>query len=240
MRTVSTAAFLVLAAALGHGALSADEPAKGDARKALQPFHDLIGQWKGTGTPAGPGGRDKFWTETLSWGWRFKGPDAWLRVSFDKSKHFIEGELRYLPDKDVYQLTLRTPDKEKGPLVYTGPLKERTLTLERQDPASKGTERLVFRMLHSNRFVYYAAVKRPGGAFFSKVYDVGATKKGVPFAEGDGRPECIVSGGLGTMPVTYMGETYYVCCSGCRTEFNANPAKYVREYKEKQAKKKNG
>jgi hypothetical protein len=238
MRTVSTATFLVLTAALGQATLSADPPQKRGPREALQPFNDLIGSWKGTGTPAGPGGRDKFWTETLTWGWRFKGPDAWLKVSFDNSKHFTGGELRYLADKDLYQLTLRAPGKEKEPLVYTGQLKERTLTLERQDANAKGAERLVFRMLHSNRFVYYAAVKRPGGAFFSKTYDVGATKKGVPFAEGDGRPECIVSGGLGTMPVTYMGETYYVCCSGCRTEFNANPAKYVREYNEKKAKKK--
>ena len=60
----------------------------------------------------------------------------------------------------------------------------------------------------------------------------------MPFASGDSRPECIVSGGLGTIPVMYMGQTYYVCCSGCRTEFNADPAKYVREYNEKKAKKK--
>jgi hypothetical protein len=239
MRTVSTALFLALAAALGQASLSADPPATRKPREALQPVHDLIGSWKGTGTPAGPGGRDNFWTETLSWGWRFKGDDAWLKVSFDKSKNFSGGELRYLADKDQYQLTLYAPGKPKEPLVYAGPLKDRTLTLDRQDGKAKGAERLVIRMLHSNRFIYYVSAKRPGGAFFNKVYDVGATKKGVPFAAGDGRPECIVSGGLGTMPVMYMGETYYVCCSGCRTEFNANPGKYVKEYKEKMAKKKN-
>src|SRR5437763_250740 len=101
MRTVSTALFLALAAALGQASLSADPPIKRTPREALQAFHDLIGSWKGTGTPAGPGGRDKFWTETLSWGWRFKGPDAWLKVSFDKSKNFTGGELRYLPEKDL-------------------------------------------------------------------------------------------------------------------------------------------
>jgi YHS domain-containing protein len=36
----------------------------------------------------------------------------------------------------------------------------------------------------------------------------------------------------------YMGKTYYFCCSGCRDEFNASPAKYVKEYEEKQAKAK--
>jgi hypothetical protein len=73
---------------------------------------------------------------------------------------------------------------------------------------------------------------------YRQAYRVGCTRLGVQFASGDGRPECIVSGGLGTIPVMYMGQTYYVCCSGCRTEFNADPAKYVREYNEKKAKKK--
>jgi hypothetical protein len=33
------------------------------------------------------------------------------------------------------------------------------------------------------------------------------------------------------------GKTYYVCCSGCRSEFNANPEKYIKEYEEAKAKK---
>jgi YHS domain-containing protein len=28
-----------------------------------------------------------------------------------------------------------------------------------------------------------------------------------------------------------MGETFYVCCSGCRDAFNENPKKYVDEFK---------
>jgi YHS domain-containing protein len=32
------------------------------------------------------------------------------------------------------------------------------------------------------------------------------------------------------MPVSYMGVTYYVCCSGCRDAFNENPAQIIREY----------
>ena len=48
--------------------------------------------------------------------------------------------------------------------------------------------------------------------------------------------ECVVSGGTGTMPITYKGETFYVCCSGCRDEFNSNPEKYVKEFKAKKGK----
>jgi YHS domain-containing protein len=45
-----------------------------------------------------------------------------------------------------------------------------------------------------------------------------------------------VTGGLGTSTVSFGGKTYYVCCSGCRDEFNANPKKYVDEF-EKNKKK---
>ena len=44
-------------------------------------------------------------------------------------------------------------------------------------------------------------------------------------------------GGKGTIAVTYQGKTYYVCCSGCRSEFNENPQKYIDEYHAKKAKK---
>ncbi len=31
------------------------------------------------------------------------------------------------------------------------------------------------------------------------------------------------------MRVTYNGKEYYVCCSGCREEFKADPEKYIKE-----------
>ena len=239
MRIARVLAILVLAVPLGQAALPADGPSRRSSKEALQPFNELIGSWKGTGRPAQvPGQQPEFWSETLTCEWQFKGADAWLKLAFDKSKHFTGGALRYLADKDLYQLTLRTPAKDKEPLVFTGRLKGRALTVERKDETAKETQRLVFRMLHPERFVYHCEAKRPGRALFSKVYEVGCTRKGVAFAKGDGRPECVVSGGLGTIPVMHMGQTYYVCCSGCRTEFNADPAKYVKEFNEKKAKQK--
>ena len=42
-------------------------------------------------------------------------------------------------------------------------------------------------------------------------------------------------GGTGTSTVSFQGKTYYVCCSGCRDEFYATPAKYVAEFEKKRA-----
>jgi hypothetical protein len=224
--------FRLVAAAL----LAAAAPAlaaERSAKEALQPFNHLIGSWRGTGEPEGSRQEKQrgFWTEAHAWAWQFKGGDAWLRVAIDKGKYFRQGELRYLPQKGQYQLTLTTPSQEV--LTFTGPLEDRRLTLDRVDESKKQVQRVVLTLLHSNRFLYRFEVSPRDKVAFKKVYQVGATKEGEPFASGDGKPECIVSGGLGTIPVSYKGETYYVCCTGCRDEFREDPEKYVKEYEAK-------
>jgi len=207
------------------------------SREALRAFNDLIGSWRGTGTPEGTREEKQkgFWTETLEWSWQFKDKNAWLKVVFDKGKYFSSGELHYLPAKERFQLTVATPAKET--VIWEGTLKDRTLTLVRQDEPRKEDQRLVFTFLHSNRFLYRYEVKPAGRTTFQRVYQVGATKEGVPFAgPADANPECVVSGGLGTLKVTYNGQTYYVCCSGCREAFKETPEKYLKEFKERKAK----
>ena len=39
------------------------------------------------------------------------------------------------------------------------------------------------------------------------------------------------------MQVSYKGETFWVCCSGCADAFKENPEKYIAEFKAKQGKK---
>jgi hypothetical protein len=200
---------------------------------ALKPFNDLIGTWKATGIPEGTREEKQrgFWTESMRWSWRFKGDDAWLTVSFDNGKYFTRGKLRHLAEKNEYQLTLTTPDK--ADLAFTGKLDDRRLTLTRQDEKTKETQMLVISLLHENRFLYRYEVKPQGKTLFTRRYQVGATKEGVAFAAGDGRPECIVSGGLGTITVRYKDKTYHVCCSGCRDAFNEDPEKFIKEYEAK-------
>jgi YHS domain-containing protein len=215
--------------------LLAQAPAPRSAKEALQPFNDLIGSWRCTCNPGGSREEQQknFWVETLAVEWQFKGPAAWLKLDFTKGKHLSRGELR--PKGEGYELELRTTDKKT--LTFAGTLKERVLTLERTE--GDAVQRLVFTFLHANRFLYRVETRPAGKTLFALDWKVGATKEGEAFATGDGRPECVVSGGRGTMAVSYQGKTYYVCCSGCRDEFNDSPAKYVAEYEAKKAKKKN-
>jgi YHS domain-containing protein len=217
--------------------IAADKPAPRTAKEALRAFNDLIGSWRGTGMPEGTQAqkRQGFWTETLAWAWQFRKDDACLNVTFAKGKYFTKGSLRYLPAEDRYQLTLQNTDKQA--LVFVGPLKDKVLTLEREDVKKRETQRLVLTLLHENRFLYRFEVKSANQGGFRRLYQVGATKEGVTFAsKGDNAPECIVTGGLGTMKLTYKGKDYYFCCTGCRDAFKDDPEKYLKEYEAKQKK----
>ena len=213
------------------------------AKDALQPFNVLIGSWRGAGAPEGVTQAERTagaWSERAEWGWQFKDKDAWLAVNFDKGKHFTRGELRFTPEKDQprFTLTLTAPDKSTATFVGKLTDKDKVLTLTRTDGPAGEEQRVVFNLLHHNRHLYRFET-RPAGTTvaFEKKWQVGATKEGVPFADVPKGPECIVSGGLGTMKVTYKGKEYYVCCSGCREEFKDNPEKYIKEYEEKAKKK---
>lgn len=229
----------VLLALAGAALGSSEQPGPRTAKEALRAFNDLIGTWRAAGSPEGSRADKQkgFWTETLAWEWQFKGKDAWLKVEFQNGKHFAQGELRYLLDSKKYLLTLKTVAKET--VTFTGDFKDRRLTLDRTDDQARETQRLVLTLLHSNRFLYRYEVKPEGRPLFATRFQVGATKEGVPFAAaGSVQPECVVSGGLGTMPLTFNGRTYYVCCSGCRDAFREEPEKYIREFEEAQAAKK--
>jgi hypothetical protein len=214
----------------------AEEPAKNTPADRLKPFNLLIGKWNGAGVPDGPPDKrqSEHWQETLEWGWRFKGEDAWLTLAIDKGKYFKSGELRPAAQAGAYELKLETTAGESR--LYQGVFKERYLIVERTDEKTKETDKLTFALLHHNRVTYTHEFKPAGKTFFTKLYRVGATKDGEPFVEvGFNEKECVVSGGQGTAAVMFKGKTYYVCCSGCRDAFNDSPEKYVVEFEKKRA-----
>jgi hypothetical protein len=219
--------------------LRADDPApKRTPKEALQALQDLIGEWRGTGEPK-QGTREErtrnFWQETIAWQWRFQGEKVWLQADVARGKYFTRFELTYLPATDRYSLKATTADK--AVLTFEGKLAKRKLVLEREDAAAKQTQRLTFDLLHFNRYLCRYDARTEGKTLFTALWQVGATKEGVEFATLPNKPECIVSGGLGTMTVLYKGQTYYVCCSGCRDAFNDDPEKYIKDFEAKKKQK---
>jgi len=95
----------------------------------------------------------------------------------------------------------------------------------------------LFTLSEGSRMTWQSEIQTKGKGLFATEYKVTASNTADSFAGGGGKkPVCVVTGGLGTTSVTYMGKTYYVCCSGCRDEFNAEPKKYVEEFEKKNKK----
>jgi hypothetical protein len=233
MRTLLIATLILSLGALlplaDAGKKSKDDGA--DAKEALQALQEFIGNWeKGNATHKKQGN----WTEKASWSWRFKGKDVWLTFDLDGSKLYKGGEVRFLPAKSKYELTLI--DKAGKKAAFEGELKKSTLTVEHLNPDTSDTEQLKMNIAGGgDRLVYSLWVKPDGRTQFFKQLEVGYTRQGVTFGieAGGKKPVCVVTGGLGTSTVSYMGVTYYVCCSGCRDAFNENPAKIIADFNKK-------
>ena len=220
-------------------ALAADADDKPEAKEALKELQEFIGNWKGTGGPdkPRPSPRNPLWNENINWAWRFKGDDAWLHMDVKDGKLFKSAELRYLPKKKLYQLT--ATDKDGKKLAFEGKIERGTLKLEHINPDTKATEQITMNTAaEGDRFIYRIAHKKEGTTLWRKDYLIAFTREGVSLGKVDKKNECVVSGGLGTIAVSYKGETYYVCCSGCADAFRENPEKYINEFKAKKAGKK--
>jgi hypothetical protein len=219
--------FLAPVALLGLVAAVAHSDDKADAAKEqLKALNEFVGQWKGDGQSRVEG--VKPWKESAGWSWDLKGAEPALKVTFTGSKQFTEGRMTYLPAKKKYQFVTKGVDKKEQ--TFVGEIKAKKVTLVADDPETK--DKTTVEMSTNNegaRFVYNVSVQKGGRGIAKQLAQVGLTKEGVSLAGGK-KNECIVTGGLGTIAVSYNGKTYYVCCSGCRDEFNANPKKYVEEY----------
>ena len=236
MRHRATGLAVVLAGALGLAGFAADPPEKlspedaAKSKKALKDFQEFIGVWNLEGTQKA-GAKTEAWKETVSWGWKFKGDESWINVSFaeGKGKYFTRGELRYLPKDKKYQLTL--VDKDKADLVFVGDrTKDGSLKVERKDPKSGDVTRMTLNTLADGIRFSIKVEKQDGGkGLFSSAYQMIGNKDGESLGATAKKPECIVTGGAATIAVTYKGTTYYVCCSGCKDAFNETPEKFVNK-----------
>ncbi len=196
-------------------------------KKALAEVQDFIGNWELEVTQK-VGTATKAWKENLAWGWKFAPDDIRLKVDFaeGKGKTFTDGTLGYDAARKKYVLTLNTADKTEQ--VFEGEVRNGTLKAEWKDSKTNDVHRLTLNTLDDGvRFQLKHQVQQGGKGLAQDRYVMNGKKEGTTFA-GAKKPECIVSGGAANIAVQYNGKTYYVCCTGCRDEFNANPKKYVK------------
>ena len=213
-------------------------------RAKLKPFQVIVGKWSGTvqrGTSTG---------EQPVWRWDFTNPkQPALAFESQGSVYLKKGRITFLPGKEEYRLIGETKD---GTLkTYSGKLtvpvadvpgdgkklqRTFTLTFTQIDPKPKRREplfQIAFQQMHNDR--YLTIIHRKSGSRLQQTARIGNQRNGTSFAaslDDYGDKTCVVSQGLGTIPVSHDGKTYYVCCSGCRKAFEEDPKQWIASFEE--------
>jgi len=220
-----------------------------DLLAAMKPVQVMLGGWNGT-TQKVVG--DFKALDKPQWVWDFqtnRDQPAMVMTS-EKSPYFREARLTYLTDKELFQLT--STDPEGKTRTYQGKFSEPVeefegddqkmhvryaLNLEQIDAETARDQwQITFNQQHNHRYLVELAKKR--GSRFLKFDTVATQREGTSFAKNDsdyGDRECIISGGLGTMQVSYNGKSYWVCCTGCQAAFNDDPESWLAEFAKKKA-----
>jgi hypothetical protein len=211
----------------------ADQPNSIDADKqALALLQDYIGGWKGVGQPRRGSTKDA-WIEQSEWAWKFTESGALLVFDAPQGKFHRSGELRPGGKPNTFELFATLPDgqtKER----YLGSFLHGRLVLEAVEPAAGRPAQIAMRQVADGKRLVITYSQRAGtSSALSYLAEVGYTRVGSNFGKGTSGPECVVTGGYGSMAVVHNGETYYVCCTGCRDLFNDDPESVLADYRQR-------
>lgn len=210
---------------------------------ALKPLQILMGRWEWK-TQKTYGGFAAFDESQWVWDLLTDRKHPALVMTTGKSPFFNKLRLTYDPKSQKYLLT--TEHKDEGTRHFEGDFKEQPKDVAVDDDKKlqrtfqlvftevggddKGDQwQVTFNQQRNDRYLLEMERKR-GQANFVRFDTVASQREGTSFALADdnyGERTCIVSGGLGTMTVSYMGKTYYVCCSGCQAAFKDEPQRWI-------------
>lgn len=189
---------------------------------------------------------------TWLWDLRSNRNQPALVMSSPNGQYLREARLTYNPAKTQFELTATDADGQQR--LFTGDYSEPVQEIQGEDNRThrvyklqltqtnaddpKDQWQVVLNQQENNRFLFEMYRNRAGK--FQRFDTISNQRKGTSFALNDsdyGNRECIISGGLGTITVSFQGRTFYVCCSGCQAAFNEEPERWIAEY---EAKKKMG
>lgn len=225
-----TGLLIMLCSLHALGTSQADSQVETDpklVRTALERLNSLIGEWRGTGQLR-RGSTRGAWRQTGEFVWDFSKPLPTVKYIVKNGKLAEEGLISW-NSQDKYSLHLKTDQQERQ---YRGEWEDGKLVLVSQQDAEEIRYRMTITPLNEKRSLVLHEKTSAGGSAFFRVAEVGYTREGTRLAlPGGGKRECIVTGGTGETAVTYQGETYYVCCTGCKQAFEDDPAGIIADFK---------
>lgn len=233
---------------------SADERRSTGIISALQPFQVLLGKWRWiTRKSFGDSPRT---AEDLEWIWDLRegAKQPSLTGRSESNPYFRQLWLTWLPDEDQFQVTIESAEGDRrllrGTWAERGEPKQESdgkklqhtykLQLVQFSPAEGENWQLTLTQLDNNQYLMDLARRPSTGSSFGPLDTVRQQRLGTSFAVADSDnpgPKCIISGGLGTMSVTYKGKSYPVCCSGCAAAFNDDPERWLARLAEREKKR---
>lgn len=236
------------APATGEAATSAPKVDRNAVMTAMKPIQTILGTWEGK-TQKNVGDFKGLDQPTWVWDHKTDRDQPALVMKSDKNRYFREARLTYVPGEDKFQLTTTDADGHKRVFegTFTNPVEEYIgddnrpqkkfkIELTELTPMSVRDQwQVVLNQQDNNRYLFELAEKK--GMRFLRFDTLANQRSGTSFALNDSdykERTCVISGGLGTTPVTFNGKTYYVCCSGCKAAFDDEPARWVAEFEAKQ------
>jgi YHS domain-containing protein len=206
-------------------------------KKLLAPVKGYVGSWKGAGSAKGDAAKGS-WSEESEWTWEFSGGRAALAFSSPNGKYFSAGRLEPGEKEGTFNFNGTLPDK-KTVQKFSGAIdKEGDLVLTDSSSANDRPARVTLSLVAKGKRIIMTYQKKAGPDRFMPVGEVGMTLKGSGFGKDADQRECIITGGAGTITVSYKGQTYYVCCGGCKTSFLEDPEKELAAYKKRKEEEK--
>lgn len=208
---------------------------RAEIQEALSPLNALIGGWRGSGQVR-RGSTRGAWRETGTFVWKFGGGKVGIEYRVKDAEHIETGLVSW--DAVQKQFTMDAVLADDSKRTYRGKLEKKVLTLISEPDKEGIVSRVTMRQLNDKRMLVLYEQRKESQSFYARVGEVGYTREGTRLASSDNSgPECVVTGGAGTIKVTHDGKTYYVCCTGCRDAFNDDPVGILADYREKLAKK---
>jgi hypothetical protein len=210
-------------------ALAGDVPMS-KQQEQLAKVQAVVGSWRGVAQPVRGSSKDA-WSEQAEWSWDFSQSSPALIATLPQGKYFSRLRLTVGNNDGEYQL-VATSAKDAAEQRYSGRLDDQNqLVLLAEQPRDAFPRRLTFRFVAGgDRLLLLMEKQVPTSGSFARIAEIGYTRVGSSFGSVAQGRECIVTGGLGTIEVTHNGKTYYVCCTGCRDYFNANPDQTIAEH----------
>jgi hypothetical protein len=229
MKALPCAGWLVAAGLFCAIAIAEERPAIDPAAKAqLEKVQQLVGQWRGVGQPRRGSVADS-WVEQADWAWTFE-PSLALVSKHADGKYF--SALKLVPaEKAGDYAVIATPVAAGKEARYSGTLDDAGKLLATADESREGLpDRISFRFVADGDRLLVLLERKTTADQFARLAEIGYTRQGSGFGQGKTGPECVVTGGLGTIAVMHKGEKYFVCCTGCLEYFNDNPDEIIAEY----------